>query len=330
MTAPRIIVLMAWLSWLSSPAPAAAARPAQAVDPGGHGHGTRDGDDFAHGHAGGADGSSDAGAARASGEQEHAHPSSEESSPQSSTVGSPESTGTPTPRLPAVTDMDRAAAFPDVEGHAVHDQAVHFLVLFDQLEWQTGGAGGTGAWEQRGWIGRDLDRVWFRTEGSGMDGRLESAEAHVMYGRLVAPWWDLVAGVRHEFSPGPARTWAAIGLQGLAPYWFEVEATAYVGEAGRTQLRLEIEYELLLTNRIVLQPLVELDFYGKADPERGLGSGLSDIDAGFRLRYEIRREFAPYLGVVWTRSFFGTADLVRRAGDDPQDVRLAIGARVWF
>ena len=322
MTAPRIIVLMAWLSWLPLPAPAAAARPAQAVDPGGHGHGTRDGDDNAREHAGGPEESADADAARASGEQEHAHPSSEE--------GSPESTGTPTPRLPAVTDVDRAAAFPDVEGHTVHDQAIHYLVLFDQLEWQTADGGGIGAWEQRGWIGRDLDRVWFRTEGSAMDGRLESAEAHVMYGRMVSPWWDLVVGVRHEFSPGPARTWAALGVQGLAPYWFEVEATAYVGEAGRTQLRLESEYELLLTNRIVLQPLVELDFYGKADPERGLGSGLSDIDAGFRLRYEIRREFAPYVGVVWTRSFFGTADLARRAGDDPQDVRLAIGARVWF
>jgi copper resistance protein B len=228
-----------------------------------------------------------------------------------------------------VTDADRAAAFPDVEGHTVHDQALHFLVLFDQLEWQTGD-GGSGGWEQRGWIGRDLDRVWFRTEGSVEGGRLDAAEAHVMYGRMLAPWWDLVVGVRQEFRPGPGRTWAAIGIQGLAPYWFEVEVTAYVGEAGRTQLRLETEYELLLTNRLVLQPIVELDFYGKADPERGIGSGLSDLDAGFRLRYEIRREFAPYAGVVWTRSFFGTADLARSAGDDPQDVRLAIGARVWF
>jgi copper resistance protein B len=326
---------MAWLAWFASPVPSAAAPPGQAVESRGHDHGTRDSDDSVHEHAGAPEASA---ATEEGGEHEHAHPSSQESSPQSSEAGShessedsaPESIRTPTPRLTAVTDADRAAAFPDVEGHAVHDRAVHFLVLFDQLEWQSGDGGRTGAWEQRGWIGRDLNRLWFRTEGSGTDGALESAEAHVMYGRLVAAWWDLVVGVRHEFRPGPARTWAAIGIQGLAPYWFEIEATAYVGEAGRTQLRLESEYELLLTNRLVLQPLVELDFYGKSDPERGIGSGLSDIDTGLRLRYEIRRELAPYVGVVWTRSFFGTADRARRMGDDPQDVRLAIGARVWF
>jgi copper resistance protein B len=318
-TAPRIVILMTWLSWFSSPAPSAAAPPAQAVDRGAHDQGTREGD---HGgdEACGAPENGCADPARPPGGHEHVHP------PESS----PESSPTPTPRLPAVTDADRAAAFPDVEGHAVHDQAVHLFVLFDQLEWQAGESGGTGGWEQRGWVGRDLDRLWFRTEGSGEDGQLRSAEAHAMYGRMVAPWWDVVVGVRHEFRPGPGRTWAAIGVQGLAPYWFEVEATGYVGEGGRTQLRLEVEYELLLTNRLVLQPLVELDFYGKADPERGIGSGLSDMDAGFRLRYEIRREFAPYAGVVWTRSFFGTADLARSAGEDPQDVRLAIGARVWF
>lgn len=251
---------------------------------------------------------------------DHAHPPGD-------TAGAPEEAQ---PQLPPITDADRAAAFPEVEGHTVHDESINYLVLFDQLEWQAADGGGLASWDNRGWVGRDRDRLWFRTEGERTDERLESAEAHLLYGRLVATWWDLVVGVRHDFGPGPDRTWGAIGLQGLAPYWFEVEATAYIGEGGRTQLRLETEYELLLTNRVVLQPLVEVDLYGKADPERGIGSGLSDMDLGLRLRYEIRRELAPYVGVVWSRKFFGTADRVREAGEDPQDVRLAVGARLWF
>ena len=231
--------------------------------------------------------------------------------------------------LPPITDADRAAAFPDVQGHTVHDQAVHYFVLFDQLEWQAGDSDVV-SWDSKGWIGRDRDRFWFRTEGSHEDGRLGAAEAHVLYGRAIARWWDLVAGVRHEARPGPGRTWAAIGVQGLAPYWFEVEATASIGEAGRTHVRFETEYEVLLTNRLILQPLVEIDLYGKSDPERGVGAGLSTLDAGLRLRYEIRRELAPYRGVVWKRKFFGTADLARSAGEASGGARLALGFRLWF
>jgi copper resistance protein B len=102
--------------------------------------------------------------------------------------------------------------------------------------------------------------------------------------------------VRQDFRPGDPQTWAAVGIQGLAPYWFEVEATGYVGAGGRTAAKLEVEYELLFTNRLILQPLVELELYGKSDPERGIGRGLSSLETGLRLRYEIRREFAPYVG----------------------------------
>ena len=228
-----------------------------------------------------------------------------------------------------ITDADRAAAFPDVKGHTVHDTAVNYFVLFDQLEWQAGD-GGTGSWDSKGWIGRDRDRLWLRTEGSREARHFDAAEAHVLYGRAVARWWDLVAGIRHEARPGPGRTWAALGVQGLAPYWFEVEATAYLGEGGRTHLRLETEYELLLTNRLVLQPLVEIDMYGRSDPERGIGAGLSSVEAGLRLRYEIRREIAPYLGAVWHRKFFGTADLANAEGEDSGGARLALGLRFWF
>ena len=239
--------------------------------------------------------------------------------------GTPPATG-----LPPVTDEDRKAAFPDLNGqHTVHDNAVLYFVLFDQLEWQGGGDPG-GSWENKSWIGGDVNRFWFRTEGEAEDGDVETAHLHALYGRAIHPWWDVVAGVRQDFRPGPAQTWAAIGIQGLAPYWFEVEATAYIGESARTHFRVETEYEFLLTNRLILQPLVELEIYGKSDPERGIGAGVSSAEAGLRLRYEFRREFAPYVGVTWDRKLFGTADLAQAAGDDTGATRLALGVRTWF
>jgi copper resistance protein B len=184
--------------------------------------------------------------------------------------------------------------------------------------------------DSKGWIGGDRNRLWFRSEGEGEDGRVGGAEAHALYGRAVARWWNLVAGVRLDVRPGPAQTWAAIGIQGLAPYWFEVEATAYVGDSGRTHFRFETEYELLLTNRLVLQPRLEVQLYGKSDPERRTGAGLSSSDLDLRLRYELRRELAPYLGVTWHRRFFGTADLAEAAGEDVAGARVAAGVRWWF
>jgi len=238
---------------------------------------------------------------------------------------------TPLPAfIPPITDADREAAFPDVQGHTVHDNAVNYFVLADQFEWLSGGSDSAANWDAKGWIGRDRDRLWFRSEGEGSRTDIEHAEAQVFYGRAIARWWDLLAGVRQDVRPGPSRTWAAIGLQGLAPYWFEIEATAYIGESGRTHFRFETEYDLLLTNRLILQPLVELELYGKGDPERGIGAGLSKADIGIRARYEIRREFAPYLGVTWDRRFFGTADLARAAGKKVNDTRLAIGVRLWL
>lgn len=239
--------------------------------------------------------------------------------------------GTPKEPIPAVTDADRAAAFPQLDGgHPVHDRMLHSFVLFDQLEWQSVPGGNVGSWNNRGWVGGDLNRFWFRTEGDGRNGQLGTAQVHALYGRAIARWWDLVVGMREDIRPGPARAWAAIGVQGLAPYFFQVEATGYVGTGGRTLARLETEYELLFTNRLVLQPRVEAELYGKADPERGIGAGLSSIDAGFRLRYEIRREFAPYVGLVWARKFFGTADFARAAGEDVGGWRVALGTRLWF
>jgi copper resistance protein B len=234
------------------------------------------------------------------------------------------------PFVPPVTDADRQAAFPDVQGHTVHDMSVNYFVLFDQLEWQTGSGSDALSWDTKGWVGQDRNRLWFRTEGDRADGRTEQAQVNLLYGRAIARWWDVTAGVRLDTLPDTPRSALALGVQGLAPYWFEVEASAYIEPSGRTHVRIETEYDLLITNRLVLQPLVEFEVYGRADRERLIGTGLSTGELALRLRYEFRREFAPYVGVVWTRKFFGTADQARAAGQDVAGTRLAVGLRTWF
>ena len=231
------------------------------------------------------------------------------------------------PFIPRITEEDRKAAFPDVEGHAVHDQAVNYFVLLDQFEWRKNGGLSV---DSRGWVGRDRDRFWFRAEGDGDGGSVGEAHADLLYGRHLSRWWDLVAGIHQDLRPGDPQTWAAFGIQGLAPQWFEIEATAYVGASGRTQARVEVEYELLLTNRLVVQPLLEAELVGKSDAARGVGAGLSTTDLGFRLRYELKRELAPYVGLVWTRKWGKTADFAEAGGDDTGGLRFLTGLRLWF
>lgn len=232
--------------------------------------------------------------------------------------------------IPPLTDADRAAAFPDVEGHTLQDNTLHAFVLFDQLEWQAIETGGGLNWDAKGWLGRDRDRLWFRTEGQAEDGRLGDAEAHLLYGRAFARWWEMVVGLRQDVRPGPSQSWLAFGVQGLATYWFDIEATVYLSDAGQTAARLEAEYELLLTNRLVLQPLIEVDLYGKSNAARRIGAGVSDVDVGLRMRYEFRREFAPYIGVTWGRTFGGTTDFAEAAGETPAGLRFVAGLRLWY
>ena len=235
--------------------------------------------------------------------------------------------------IPVLTDADRAAAFADAGGHEahdMHDEDIHSFVLFDRLEAWNADEGTGMEWEGQAWIGSDLNRLWLRSEGERIDGRTEAADLEVLYGRSIARWWDLVAGVRHDFKPGASQDFAAIGVMGLAPYKFEVAATAYIGESGQTAARAEIEYETLLTNRLILQPLVEINLYGQNDPRRGIGSGLSTVEAGLRLRYEFTRKFAPYIGVVHERAFGRTADFRRDEGEDTSDTRFVAGLRIWF
>ncbi len=236
----------------------------------------------------------------------------------------------PVTPIPVLTDADRAAAVAPAGGHAAHDNTIQSFTLIDRLETWNAEEGSGLEWEGQAWIGTDLNRLWLRSEGERTDGRTESASLEALYGRSVSPWWDVAAGVRHDFTPGGSQDFVAIGVMGLAPYKFEVAATTYLGSSGQTAARIEAEYETLLTNRLILQPLVELNFYGKDDPGRGIGSGLSTVEAGLRLRYEFTRRFAPYIGVVRERAFGGTADFRRAEGEDIDDTRIVAGLRIWF
>jgi copper resistance protein B len=185
-------------------------------------------------------------------------------------------------------------------------------------------------WDVDAWLGRDLHKAWLKVEGGQDAGHVEALETQLLYSRAVAAYWDVQAGWRHDARPDPDRDWFALGFQGVAPYWFEVDSALFIGESGRVALRLEAEYELLFTQRLILTPEVELNLYGKDDARRGLGSGFAELETGLRLRYEIRREFAPYIGLSWTRYFGETADFVRAEGEPVDDLQAVAGVRFWF
>lgn len=210
------------------------------------------------------------------------------------------------------------------------DDPVLTMLQFDQLEVRDGEDENPLVLEGQGWIGQDLNKFWLKADVERDDGKTEEAELQALYSKGVAPYWDFQVGIRRDFQPTPTRNWAVIGLQGLAPYFFEVDTALFIGESGRTALRVEAEYELLFTQRLILTPEIEVNLYGKNDEDLGIGSGLSDIEAGLRLRYEIRREFAPYIGINWNKSFGNTADFAREEGEDTDDLQWVIGIRAWF
>jgi copper resistance protein B len=211
--------------------------------------------------------------------------------------------------------------------HEMLEDPFNRSVLFDELE--VHGSDDL-RWDASLWAGRTFDRLAVRSEGERTGGVTERAEMQLLWTHAVARWWDVVAGARADFEPGPSRNWAAFGVQGLAPYRFEVGATLFVGDGGDTAARIEGEYELLIARRLILQPRIELDWHGRADAERAIGSGLSSVEAGVRLRYELRREVAPYVGLVRERRFGGTADYARAARLDPDDSSLVLGVRLRF
>jgi len=215
-------------------------------------------------------------------------------------------------------------------GAPVHDDHIYYHLLLDQFEGRIGSQSSF-RWSGEAWAGTDMNRLRLKSEGEvGEDGRIEDGRHEILYSRPVSRYFDLQGGVRLDADSGPGRGWFAFGVEGLAPLFFHVAATAYVGDRGLYAARLEGNYDLLLTQRLILQPQWEANFYSSADPARLTGSGLSDLDAGLRLRYEIDRKFAPYLAVTYENSFGGTATLRRGAGETGSALRVAIGVRAWL
>ena len=214
---------------------------------------------------------------------------------------------------------------PDMGG----ERAIGMLLL-DQLEAVDSRNGNGQAFELSGWYGRDENKLWLRSEGDISHGRLEAGDVEAFWNHAIATYWSTQLGVRHDLGSGPSRDWLAFGVEGLAPYWFKLEATGYVGASGRTAARLRANYEVLFTQRLILEPELEFNLYGKDDPGRRIGSGLSDVSLGLRLRYEIRREFSPYIGINWVRRVGTTADYARADGQHIFDQQLVAGIRIWF
>jgi copper resistance protein B len=211
----------------------------------------------------------------------------------------------------------------------MNDAGMQHSILLENLEGVFGNQNG-GAWDAQAWLGGDFDKLWLKSEGATLEGKTQGAKVEALWAHAILPFWDTQLGFRHDFSGGPSREWAAFGVQGIAPYWFDLELTGYVGEQGRTAVRLKAEYDLYLTQRLILKPEFEMNAYGKPDRARDLGAGLSDGQFELRLRYEFTRRAAPYVGYVYDRKFAGSATLARQAGDPAVDHRAVAGVELRF
>jgi len=211
------------------------------------------------------------------------------------------------------------------------DYAPTWQVLFDKFGVSRDRNGGNALeWDGRFWFGTATDRLLLKSEGERENGAGSGGKVEAFWSRAVSPFWDLQLGARRDIGSGPKRNWAAIGIEGVLPYNIELEVTGYAGSSGRTALALKAEYDLLLTQRLIFTPELEASLYGKSDPERGIGSGLSDGSLSLRLRYEVTREFAPYIGVSFERKFGQTARYASDAGAGRSQAAVMAGLRFWF
>lgn len=212
-----------------------------------------------------------------------------------------------------------------------HGSMSHFLVLSDRLEYRSGNDEDSLDWDLQGWYGGDLNKLWIKSEGeySTTDSALEEIELELLWSRAISPFFDFQLGLRHDFEPD-GLTYAVVGLQGLAPYWFEVDAAAYLSEDGDVTAGIEAEYEWLFTQRVILQWRGELLAALSDVAGRQLGAGLASLDLGLRLRYEFSPKFAPYAGIEYSRALGQTANLLEAAGTDNDDVSVLLGVRFWF
>lgn len=212
-----------------------------------------------------------------------------------------------------------------------HGGLVTWALLIDRLELRQGDGETGQGWDAEGWVGGDEDKLWLKSEGEGGLGKaLEAAEVQALWSHALTPFWNLEAGVRHDVRPDPSRTYAVLGVQGLAPYWIEVDASLFLSGKGELSARVEAEHDARLTNRLILQPQVEVDLAAQDTPELGIGRGLAKLEGGLRLRYQVTPTIAPYVGALYERRFGRSADFARAAGDDPGGLRVVTGLRVRF
>ena len=203
-------------------------------------------------------------------------------------------------------------------------------VIVDRLEMASARSDFFMTYDWQAWAGGDYDKAVVRLEGEIEEGSFKNARNELLWGHAFTPYWDSHLGIRYDSGLGAERTWGAFGFQGYAPYWVYVEATAYVGEGGRTAFRLETEYDLLISQKLILQPRIEMNFYSRRDPSRLVSSGLSNMEAGLRLRYEFKREFAPYIGIEWASAFGSAVDQIRAQGSKLEEARFIAGVHFWF
>lgn len=212
-----------------------------------------------------------------------------------------------------------------------HGGYVTWMLLADQLEYRARDGADGYLWDIQGWYGGDYDKVWLKSEGEGAFGESpEEVEVQALYSRAIDPWFNLQAGVRHDFRRGPERTHLVLGIQGLAPYWFEVDGSLFLSDEGELTARIEAEYDQRITQKLILQPAAEIELSAQDVPELAIGSGLSTAEAGLRLRYEFVPELAPYIGIAYERALGDTADFRRAEEEDVGGWSLLAGVRLWF
>lgn len=213
----------------------------------------------------------------------------------------------------------------------MHEPGPYWKLLADRFEAGFNDDHEEYGWDLQGWYGSDRNRLWLKSEGEGEFGESpEHAELQVLFGHMIAPFWDWQIGVRYDFEPDPSRAYLVSGVQGVLPYEFEFDAALFVSDKGDVSARVETEYDIRITQRLVLQPRIEMNAAFSSDREIGSGSGINDTELGVRLRYEIRRELAPYIGIEWRQLYGDTKDIARAAGDDSAVTSLVLGIRGWF
>lgn len=205
------------------------------------------------------------------------------------------------------------------------------MILFDLAEFQARPGGNGYRWESDAWFGGDIERLQIKTEGEGRFGKpIEDFEAQALYSRAISPFWNAHIGLRHDIAPNPSRTYAVLGVEGIAPYWFHVTGQLFLSDKGDLRARFEGSYDERITQKLIFQPRLELNLSAQNMPAIGVGSGLTSYELGARLRYEFRKEFAPYIGVEWSGKTGDTARYARLAGDKPNAVQFVAGIRFWF